>query len=80
MSQPTGLQYRKVDLHMHTPASHCYEYPEHTPGEIVQAAIENGLDAIAVTDHNTAAWIGRIKSAAQNAALTVFPWGRDLCS
>ena len=73
MSQSTGLQYRKVDLHTHTPASHCYEYPEHTPGEIVQAALENGLDAIAVTDHNTAAWIGRIKSAARNTALTVFP-------
>ncbi len=68
-----GLHFRKIDLHTHTPASRCYKYPDHTPTDFVQAAIAAGLDAIAVTDHNSADWIDRIKAAAQGTSLAVFP-------
>jgi hypothetical protein len=60
-------------LHVHTPASSCYEYKEHTPETIVEAALKQGLDGIAITDHNTAAWIDAIQAAAEGTSLTIFP-------
>lgn len=68
-----GLKFRKLDLHTHTPASGCYRYQNHTPQEIVAAAIERGLDAIAITDHNTAEWIDQMQQAAAGTSLTLFP-------
>jgi len=68
-----GLQFYRLDLHTHTPASKCYRFKEHTPEQIIQAAVERDLPAIAITDHNTAEWIDRIKAAAKNASLVVFP-------
>ena len=43
---------RRVDLHIHTPRSFCYSDKSITAGQIVEAALAKGLDAIAVTDHN----------------------------
>jgi PHP family Zn ribbon phosphoesterase len=68
-----GLVFRRLDLHVHTPASKCYSSPDHTPEQIVQAAVHQGLSAIAITDHNTAAWIDEMKQAAQGTDLVVFP-------
>ena len=68
-----GLKFHKLDLHTHTPASKCYNYPEHTPELIVQTAIARGLAAIAITDHNTGGWIDAMKQAAQDTQLVMFP-------
>jgi len=68
-----GLQYYKIDLHTHTPASKCYRHREHTPEDIVQVALDKGLYAIAITDHNTAEWIDRMKEAASGTDLVIFP-------
>lgn len=68
----SGLIYRKLDLHVHTPASHDYKDPSATPEEIVEGALSQGLDAIAITDHNSGAFIDKIKEAAKGR-LTVFP-------
>ncbi|MCP4428721.1 MAG: PHP domain-containing protein, partial [Chloroflexi bacterium] len=68
-----GLHFRKLDLHTHTPASRCYRFPDHTPDQIVQAALEKGLDGIAITDHNTAVSIQAIQTAAQGTRLVIFP-------
>jgi len=68
-----GLQFYKLDLHTHTPASGCYLHKHHTPEQIVQVALEKGLAAIAITDHNTAEWIDRMKEAAQDTDLVIFP-------
>ena len=68
-----GLQYFKLDLHTHTPASKCYLDKTHTAEQIVAAAIEKGLDGIAITDHNTANWIDQMKAAAEGTGLIVFP-------
>jgi hypothetical protein len=46
---------------------------EATPEQIVQAALNAGLDAIAITDHNTCTGVGPIQEAARHTALTVFP-------
>ncbi|MBC8506954.1 MAG: PHP domain-containing protein [Anaerolineales bacterium] len=69
----SGLQFYKLDLHTHTPASKCYLHKDQTPEQIVQAAIEQGLAGIAVTDHNTAEWVDQMKAAAQDSGLVVFP-------
>jgi PHP family Zn ribbon phosphoesterase len=48
-------QWRRVDLHLHTPASSDYEEPGRSYLEVLQAAENKGLDIIAFTDHNTVA-------------------------
>lgn len=73
-----GLTWQKLDLHLHTGASHDF-VSEVTPQEIVDKAIENDLDAIAITDHNTGAWIDDIKRAAEGTNLTVFPGVEVTC-
>jgi hypothetical protein len=49
------MQWRRVDLHIHTPASSCYQQPEATWLDILLRAEARGLDVIAFTDHNTVA-------------------------
>lgn len=52
-----GARFWAVDLHTHTPASRDVRqstFGGTTPEEFVAAAIASGLDAVAVTDHNTA--------------------------
>jgi len=68
----SGLHFYKLDLHVHTPASRCYSEID-TPELIVQAAVENGLDGIAITDHNSGAWIDNVKEAAKETNLVIFP-------
>ncbi len=67
-----GLIYRKIDLHVHTPESDCFPDKSITPEDIVNKSIKEGLEAIAITDHNSGAWIDRVKNAAKNR-LVVFP-------
>lgn len=63
-----------VDFHVHTPGSEDAK-DEHygSADDIVKAAMDAGLDAIAVTDHNTAAWCGLIADAATGTPLIVLP-------
>ena len=67
-----GLRFCAVDLHVHTPASKCFR-GEVTPKSYVEQAISAGMQAIAITDHNTGDWIDSIKQAAADTPLTVFP-------
>ena len=62
-----GAEWKKWDLHIHTPASDGTGTPE----EIVNKAIENGLAVIAITDHHTTAYIDSVKAAAKDKDLTV---------
>ncbi len=55
MKKGKQLQWRRVDLHIHTPASACYAEPNVTYLDILRKAGETGLDIIAITDHNTVA-------------------------
>lgn len=63
-----------VDLHAHTPGS-ADAKAEHygTPTDIVEAALSADLDAIAVTDHNTAGWCDAVAAAATGTNLIVLP-------
>ena len=62
-----GAEWKKWDLHIHTPASDGAGTPE----EIVDKAIEKGLSVIAITDHHTADYIDLVKEAAKDKELTV---------
>lgn len=68
-----GLQYKRMDLHVHTTGSEDFQDRGVTADQIVRAAIDAGLDAIAVTDHNNGAMIDAVKAAAEGTNLTVFP-------
>jgi PHP domain/AAA domain len=63
-----------VDLHVHTPASgDARDEDFGTAADIVQKALDAGLDAIAVTDHNTVAWCAEMTQAAKGTSLIVLP-------
>lgn len=62
--------WRRMDLHIHTPASaNCYQQPSVTYLQILQAAEGRGLDIIALTDHNTVAGINIIRTRIQELEL-----------
>ena len=46
-------QWRRMDLHLHTPASNDYQEPHVSYLDILRQAAARGLDIIAITDHNT---------------------------
>jgi hypothetical protein len=47
------MAWRRIDLHVHTPASTDYQQAGTTNLDILRRAEERGLDAIALTDHNS---------------------------
>jgi len=53
--QSEKRQWRRVDLHLHTPASADYLEPSDSYLDIIRQAGNKGLDIIAFTDHNTVA-------------------------
>lgn len=59
------MQWRTIDLHMHTPASSDYQQPGTSYMELLQRAEARGLDIIAFTDHNTVAGYRRMQEEIQ---------------
>lgn len=59
----------QVDLHVHTTASDG----QLSPAEVVHKALELGLTAIAITDHDTTEGIEEALQAAKGTALEVIP-------
>ncbi len=58
---PASLQWRPMDIHIHTPASSDFQQPETSYLEILQRAESRGLEIIAFTDHNTVAGYRRMQ-------------------
>jgi len=74
-SQANGwARFWAVDLHVHTPGSNDAK-PEDfgSPQDIVQQAVNVGLSAIAITDHNTVAWCSQMEDAAAGSGLIILP-------
>ena len=66
-----GSRWWRVDLHAHSSASRDFSRPNGGEPDWtawVEAAARAGLDAIAITDHNTAAGISAIQDAAKAVA------------
>lgn len=59
-----GSKWWKFDLHAHTPASHDFRGDAADFESWLNVACDAGMDAIAITDHNTADGIDRAREAA----------------
>lgn len=68
-----GTRWYKCDFHLHTTASKCFQDQSITPEQWVKAAIDNGLNCVAITDHNNGMLVDEIKSAAKGTDLIIFP-------
>jgi len=68
----------RVDTHIHTCLSPCGDWGM-GPRDIIERSRENGLDIIAICDHNTAENAGAVMRAGVAAGITVFP-GMEICS
>lgn len=74
----------KIDFHTHTPASQCFLNKTVSPEDWVKGATNAGLDAVVITDHNSAEWIEKIRDAArlikekEGKDLVIYP-GIELC-
>src|SRR5690606_32144271 len=67
-----GSRWWKFDFHTHTPASHDTPWhvspgtePAPSPEQWLLRYMAAGIDCVAITDHNSAAWIDRLKEANQ---------------
>jgi hypothetical protein len=54
-TQRSSKQWRRVDLHLHTPGSSDYQEPHISYLDVLRQAEARNLDIIAFTDHNTVA-------------------------
>lgn len=63
------MQWRTMDLHLHTPASIDYQQPEITYIDILRRAEARGLDIIGFADHNSVAGYRRMKEEIQQLEL-----------
>ena len=77
-----GSRWWKFDFHTHTPASTDWRGDDSceaiTPTDWLDHVKRAGLDCVAVTDHNSGAWIDKLKNAKQFdflglADITIFP-------
>lgn len=74
MKAPDGKERRlySLNLHVHSVLSPCADLLM-TPGNIIQKALEVGIDIIAITDHNSAENIEPALELARNTSLTIIP-------
>ncbi len=80
MNDPSGSQWRKWDLHFHTPKSHDHGNKGLTASQVVDRLVEANIAVVAVTDHHAldAEFIDEMRAAA-NGRVTVLP-GIELTS
>ena len=62
-----GSRWWKFDFHTHTPASADTYWAQHSidlsPQEWLLRYMAAGIDCVAITDHNSGAWVDRLKAA-----------------
>lgn len=75
-----GNRWYKCDLHLHTPASKCFEDNLITPQQFIDKVIEKDINCIAITDHNTVEWVDKIREVAKEKNIVVFPGVEVTCS
>lgn len=68
-----SLQLKKLDLHVHTPASHDFTDKKVTAVQIIEEAKRKGLDAIGIADHNSVDFIDLLSRAAKEKGFKIFP-------
>ena len=72
---PKGSQWRKWDLHFHTPSSFDYKKKDTTNEEIIKGLADNQIEVVAITDHNIidVKRIKELQSLGAKAGITVLP-------
>ena len=72
-SSSSGAERVKIDLHIHTPASHDFMYKPLSKDKaylnILDEAITQGIRIIAVTDHNTFDGVSALRSVLRDPSL-----------
>ncbi len=73
ISSSPGAERIKIDLHVHTPASHDFVYKPLSKEEaylnLLNEAIEKDIRIIAITDHNTFEGVKTVRKILQKAEL-----------
>jgi predicted metal-dependent phosphoesterase TrpH len=64
MTEPLTLRRIRADLHIHTALSPCGG-DDMTPPNIVRAAMDRGLEMIAICDHNSTGNVAAVQQAAR---------------
>ncbi len=65
MNKWPGAKWWKFDFHTHTPASKDFRDKDVTPKDWLKRFMEAKIDCVAITDHNSGAWIDKLKEALQ---------------
>lgn len=80
-----GAKWWKFDFHAHSPASDDYgkgdnqsTHKQITAQEWVLNYMRAGIDCVAITDHNSGAWIDQVKTALSNLREEAHPEYRPL--
>ena len=75
-----GLNWKKLCIHVHTPASHDYSGDNTiTPRNFLEQALNAGIDVLGITDHHSFSWIEPLRQANQEIfeetgkSLIIFP-------
>ena len=63
------MQWYKMDLHLHTPASDDWQDPGVTYLDLLHRAEMQGLDIVAITDHNTVAGCAALQAEIEKLSL-----------
>lgn len=63
------MQWYKIDLHLHTPASADWQEPGATYLDLLHRAEMQGLDIVAITDHNTVAGCAALQAEVEQLGL-----------
>lgn len=76
-----GSEWRKWDLHFHTPASYDYQNKSVTNQQLVDKLAESNISAVAITDHHTidVLKIQELQRLGKEKNITVFA-GIEFCS
>lgn len=76
-----GSEWRKWDLHFHTPSSYDYRDKSVTNQKIIDILAENKISVVAITDHHTMdiARIQELQLLGKDKGITVLP-GIEFCS
>ena len=76
-----GSEWRKWDLHFHTPTSHDYQDKSATNQAIIDKLVENNISVVAITDHHIidVARIKELQRLGNEKNIMVLP-GIEFCS
>lgn len=76
-----GSEWRKWDLHFHTPSSYDYKDKSVTNEDIINILSENNISVVAITDHHIIDIdrISQLKELGEEKGITILP-GIEFCS